>query len=143
MAKLDFNKSTFSMMIRIGNDPRLGKITELLPPSYSIIYEVAKLDDKTLEAARNDGTLHPNVTRKQIQDLRKRLVGGAGGGPAQEGNADGQEDTNSDADKEFGNLSARWNKYVIPLFDKASKKARDRFVKMVLAANKRIDKKDN
>jgi hypothetical protein len=138
LARLLFNKTNFSMFVRIGNDSRLASISELLPPSYSIIYEVAKLDDDKLDAAVKDGVIHPKATRKEIQDLRNGPIDAESD---QEGDEDDQEDEKSE--EESDNLSERWDKYVKPHFDKASKKARDRFVKMVLAANKRIGKKNS
>jgi hypothetical protein len=142
IAKLLFNKSTFSMMIKIGNDPRLAKIPELLPPSYSIMYEVAQLDDEKLETARKDGTLHPNVTRKQIQDLRKKPAGGNGAESEQEDDDEDQEGEKSKADEEYDDLSARWEKYLKPHFGGASKEARDRLVDKIRGDHKLIGTKN-
>ena len=47
---LDFNKTTFSKLAKIGLQPQLqtDAVRSLLPPNYSVVYEVAKLPDTDL-----------------------------------------------------------------------------------------------
>ena len=48
-------------------------IISQLPVSYSTIYEVATLSKAQLEKARAENILRPNVTRKEIIDLKKSV----------------------------------------------------------------------
>lgn len=49
-----------------------GRIAEAeVPPSYSVIYRLAKLTDPELSAARNHGLIRPTVTRREIEDFAR------------------------------------------------------------------------
>jgi len=37
-----------------------------LPPSWTTLYELTKLDDDTLERKLRDGTIHPGMRRKDV-----------------------------------------------------------------------------
>lgn len=65
---LHFSPPTFSKLAKIGKDARLQttSVQKLLPPQYSIIYEIAQLDDALLEQALNENRLHPKITRKEV-----------------------------------------------------------------------------
>ena len=43
--ELDFSSAAFSKLVKIGSQPQLqtDPVKSLLPPNYSIVYEVAKL----------------------------------------------------------------------------------------------------
>jgi hypothetical protein len=72
LSRLGFREPAFrSKMVRIGNDVRLKAIRKLLPPNYSIIYEIALLDDEQLELAKRKHLIRPDVTREKIKEFRK------------------------------------------------------------------------
>jgi hypothetical protein len=69
IARLPFNRATFSKLVKIGNDPRLATIAPRLPQSFSTLYELSKFDDIQLEAAIKSGAIHTAVTRSEILEL--------------------------------------------------------------------------
>jgi hypothetical protein len=74
--QLDFSAATFSKLVKIGQEPRLqeAKVKALLPPNYSIVYEVAKLSSGELDAAMNDQVISPTMSRADLEAwLSKRL----------------------------------------------------------------------
>lgn len=70
--ELPVKKSTVEMLIAIGrhavlqNSQRVGN---LLPASYSALYELSRLDAPVLEAAISDGRVTPDLERKQAKAL--------------------------------------------------------------------------
>lgn len=68
LAKLDFNPATFSKLVTIGTQARLRDkpVRALLPSSYSIVYEVARLSASDLEAAMKDGVIAPSMSRTDL-----------------------------------------------------------------------------
>lgn len=44
-----------------------------LPPSYSTIYQVAKLSDTELEEARDSGLIRPDVTRREVLAFQRSV----------------------------------------------------------------------
>src|SRR5690242_13433969 len=83
LADLPFPAATFSKLVKIGNDARLRRpgIRRLLPPCYSIIYEVALLSDDRLAEATASGTLHPEMRRDELQEFVTEDETGAAGSP--------------------------------------------------------------
>jgi hypothetical protein len=73
---LTFKASTFSKLAKIGNDRRLHdeKTRSLLPPAYSIIYEVTFLSDERLQYAISSGKLHCEATRDEVVALRTARI---------------------------------------------------------------------
>jgi hypothetical protein len=74
--QLDFSAATFSKLVKIGQEPRLqeAKVKALLPPNYSIVYEVAKLSSHELDAAIADEVITPTMARSDLEAwLSKRL----------------------------------------------------------------------
>lgn len=71
--KLPFSISTFSKLTLIAKDKRLApkKIQTLLPPSYSVIYTVARLDDGKFHGAIAAGVINPEATRAAIEAWSK------------------------------------------------------------------------
>jgi tellurite resistance protein len=65
---LDFSKATFSKLVKIGSKPQLQSdpIKASLPPSYSIVYEVAKLKEPDLQVAIKEGVINPGMTRGEL-----------------------------------------------------------------------------
>ena len=76
LAQLPFAAPTFSKLVQIGSDQRLAtpELRGLLPPSYSIMYEVHLLDDEQLTRAVRDGVLHPEAKRSDIEALRHTRI---------------------------------------------------------------------
>jgi hypothetical protein len=78
--QLDFNAATFSKLVKIGSREQLQdeSVKSLLPPSYSIVYEVAKLDDAELQSAIADKIINPGMTRSELNAwIGKRKNGDA------------------------------------------------------------------
>lgn len=74
--QLDFSAATFSKLAKIGQEPRLQeeKVKALLPPNYSIVYEVAKLSSGELDAAISDQVISPTMSRADLEAwLTKRF----------------------------------------------------------------------
>jgi hypothetical protein len=69
IAKLPFDRATFSKLVRIGNDRRLAAVATRLPQSFSTLYELSKLGDGNLDAAIKKGAIHPALTRREVLDL--------------------------------------------------------------------------
>jgi len=69
IAKLPFDRATFSKLVKIGNDPRLATIAPRLPQSFSTLYELSKFADVQFDAAIRSGAVHPAVTRSEILEL--------------------------------------------------------------------------
>lgn len=67
-----FSNTKFSMYVGIGSDKRLfeRRVLILLPPCYSIIYQVHLLTDEELEHAIEQGILCTGCRREQIEALR-------------------------------------------------------------------------
>ena len=73
---LDFNKATFSKLAKIGSQPRLQTeaVKSLLPPNYTIVYEVAKLPESDLQVAIKEGVISPKMLRSDLDAwLEKRM----------------------------------------------------------------------
>jgi hypothetical protein len=71
---LPFDKRVAQMLMKIAADKRLtnANIVSLLPPHYSSMYEISKLDDEQLEARMADGTIRPTMERKDITAVLKK-----------------------------------------------------------------------
>lgn len=70
--RLPFNASTYSKLKTIGRHKGLSDLKSVLPPSYSIIYEIAKMKDGHFSHAIIEGIIRPDVTR---QELKEWLLG--------------------------------------------------------------------
>ena len=66
--QLEFSAATFSKLVKIGSNAILQKdpVKALLPPSYSIVYEVAKLKDADLQVAVKEGVINPGMSRSDL-----------------------------------------------------------------------------
>ena len=69
VALLAFEKATFNKLCKIGSDERLYKeqLAAILPPHFSLLYALTKLDDTQFAAHLEGGHIHPRVSRKEIQ----------------------------------------------------------------------------
>jgi hypothetical protein len=78
-SKLPFSKANFAKYAKIGGDERLLPLTDILPPNFSLIYEISLLSADQLKQAIDSNTIHTTVHRKDIVALRKPLATAGGG----------------------------------------------------------------
>lgn len=121
--KLCFHPTAFSKFVTIGNDSRLKGIRDQLPAKYSIIYSIAKLDDKKFRSAIEKGVINPRVQRSEIRALASP--------PAEAEKGDTPEPKIT-----FESLKAQWEKSGLSRknWEKASGKVRKSFIDEVLRA---------
>jgi hypothetical protein len=57
----------------IAADPKLANVAHgpLLPPHWRTLYELTKLDDATFEEKIADGTIRPDMERRDIEQSRE------------------------------------------------------------------------
>jgi N6-adenosine-specific RNA methylase IME4 len=70
---LPFSTATARRLMIIAGDERLSDRAHVhdLPPSWGTLYELTKLDDATFEAKIADGTIRPDMERRDIEQTRK------------------------------------------------------------------------
>ena len=74
---LDFDRRTAQCLMAIGRDPVISDATHasLLPPQWTTLYELTKLDKRrgegTLLARIEDGTITPKTQRKHVAEMLK------------------------------------------------------------------------
>lgn len=68
---LPFTASTAQRLMKIAASPKLTKAAHAhyLPSGWPTLYELTKLPEETFEQAVSDGTIHPEMTRKQARYL--------------------------------------------------------------------------
>lgn len=66
--KLPFCARTAQMLMRIGADGRLSdaKYVSLLPAHWGTLHDITRLDDETFDARIEDGTINPDMERKDV-----------------------------------------------------------------------------
>jgi len=76
-ARLGFSKSRAERFMKIANDSRLidEKNQQVLPASWSTLFVISGMDDDEFQAAIDDGTINPSVTRNQMITYRRELAG--------------------------------------------------------------------
>lgn len=76
---LIFSKATFSKLAKVGSQSRLlsEDVKPLLPPNYSILYDIAKLPEKELRQAIKDGIINPNMSRADLEAWTAEQRGGS------------------------------------------------------------------
>lgn len=69
---LGISTTKFSMLVQIGDDPRLRKeeVKQLLPPNFSILYTLTRLNEAEFDTAVRGKVLRPNVKRVELERLR-------------------------------------------------------------------------
>lgn len=74
---LEFSKAAFSKFVKIGSHPQLqtDPVKSLLPPNYSIVYEVAKLAELDLRVAIKEGVITPKMSRGDLDAWLERRLG--------------------------------------------------------------------
>jgi hypothetical protein len=65
---LPFSRQTAHKLMKIADDARLSNVAHVrhLPPSWGILYELTKLDDDTFDQKLRDGTIRPDMHRKDV-----------------------------------------------------------------------------
>jgi hypothetical protein len=99
LLRLPFGEVTFSKLVQIGKDARLRspEVQNLLPPHYTIVYEITKLESDELRLAIDEGVIRPEMKRAELQKwLAQRQVGGV----------DENEEPTSDFDSQSSDTSA-------------------------------------
>lgn len=69
--ELAFSKRTADRLVAIGDDKRLKTHVSQLPPAWGTMYEITRLDDKTLNDAIEQEIITPTVQRSKISSLHK------------------------------------------------------------------------
>lgn len=72
-SELPFGPSTARRLMMIAADPKLANPAHVhvLPPSWGTLYELTKLDEQTFERRMSEGTIRPDMQRRDV------AVGGA------------------------------------------------------------------
>ena len=65
---LPFNRHTAHKLMQIAGDKRLTNVSQgkHLPPSWTTLYELTKLDDATFDQKLRDGFINPDMQRKDV-----------------------------------------------------------------------------
>jgi hypothetical protein len=65
---LPFNRHTAHKLMQIAGDKRLTNVSQgkHLPPSWTTLYELTKLDDATFDQKLRDGSINPDMQRKDV-----------------------------------------------------------------------------
>jgi hypothetical protein len=69
---LDFDPSVGRKLMGIAQNRLICAHGHKLPPCWTTIYELSKLDDSVLETGLADGTIHRGMKRKDVAALRSR-----------------------------------------------------------------------
>src|ERR1700722_6986045 len=71
---LPFKKNTATRLMAIARDERISNVAHapLLPPVWSTLYELTKLDDKQFEKAKDDGLIRPDMERREVSQTVKK-----------------------------------------------------------------------
>jgi hypothetical protein len=66
--ELPFNRHTAHKLMQIAGDKRLTNVSQgkHLPPSWTTLYELTKLDDDTFDQKLRDGSINPDIQRKDV-----------------------------------------------------------------------------
>jgi N6-adenosine-specific RNA methylase IME4 len=72
--KLPFKRRKAQMLMEIAADPRLldAHVLAHLPPMWTVLHPITKLDDPTLYACIEDGTIHPDMVGREISAKAKQ-----------------------------------------------------------------------
>jgi hypothetical protein len=71
LKKLHFDPSVAKKLSCVAKNATLGAHVHQLPPCWSTLYELSKLDDDFLKAKLADSTIHPGMERRAAIALRK------------------------------------------------------------------------
>jgi hypothetical protein len=72
---LPFNRHTAHKLMQIAGDKRLTNVSQgkHLPPSWTTLYELTKLDDATFDQKLRDGSINPDMQRKDVARENRTL----------------------------------------------------------------------
>jgi len=72
---LPFNRHTAHKLMQIAGDKRLTNVSQgkHLPPSWTTLYELTKLDDATFDQKLRDGSINPEMQRKDVARANRIL----------------------------------------------------------------------
>jgi hypothetical protein len=87
-SRLHRTRRTADMLIAIADDPRIEKHASQMPSHWATLHSLTRLSDADFHRLRRDGTIHPEMMRK---DLKQALGAGDHGGDG-DGDGDGDED---------------------------------------------------
>jgi len=75
--RLGLSKSRAERFMKIASDSRLYNESnvQILPASWSTLFVISGMDDDEFQAAIDDGTINPSVTRNQMITYRRELAG--------------------------------------------------------------------
>jgi hypothetical protein len=70
--KLPFGRDAAYRLMAVAPHPVLSDVAHAphLPPSWMTLYELTKLDDESLRAGLEDGSIRPGMERKDVAELR-------------------------------------------------------------------------
>jgi N6-adenosine-specific RNA methylase IME4 len=73
---LPFSPRTTQRLMAIADHPVISNATHVsyLPPSWGTLYELTKLDEATIRARIEDGTIHCGMERRDAAKLRSKIV---------------------------------------------------------------------
>jgi hypothetical protein len=71
---LPFRRNIAFQLREVADAIDTGRVGECeVPPNYSVVYQLATLSDAELRAAREQGVVRPDVTRREVEAF-KRLI---------------------------------------------------------------------
>jgi len=71
---LPFGPRTARMLKNVAEDERIRNHGSVLPPSWRTLYELTKLEDDEFAAKLADGTIHPEMQRKDVARINRILL---------------------------------------------------------------------
>jgi len=68
--QIDFSRPTFTKLVKIGANSQLyeEQVSALLPPHFSIVYQIASMDDDQRELALDQGIISPGMSRTGLRE---------------------------------------------------------------------------
>jgi hypothetical protein len=74
--KLEFSPATARKLMAVAADERIAKRAQgaILPEHWTTLYELTKLDDAQFEQALKDGTINPDMERKDVPKKPERAA---------------------------------------------------------------------
>jgi Protein of unknown function (DUF3102) len=72
---LPFSRQTAHKLMKVADDARLSNVAHVrhLPPSWGTLYELTKLDDDTFDQKLRDGSINPEMQRKDVARANRIL----------------------------------------------------------------------
>lgn len=73
-----FSETTATQLRQVARAVASGRLAEdEMPGSYSVAYQIALMDPRTINIARSRNLVRPNVTRTELISFRREVGGGA------------------------------------------------------------------